>query len=200
MVPPVLVEERRNRLLELVRVRGFASLPELAEPLQVSESTIRRDLDYLEESGTARRTHGGVFYTGQLAQAAALRRAAAGPVGQEASDRRSRRRADRGRRHDAAGWRQHDLRGGPAAGRPAAARGDQLAAGGQPVRRRAPTATWCLIGGYVYPRTGVSAGTLCQRDAGDGSACGGRSLSVAGDQRARASSTTTCCWSRPSGR
>jgi DeoR/GlpR family transcriptional regulator of sugar metabolism len=60
----VLVEERRNQLLEMVRVRGFASLPELAEVLQVSESTVRRDLDYLEESGTAKRTHGGVFYTG----------------------------------------------------------------------------------------------------------------------------------------
>jgi DeoR/GlpR family transcriptional regulator of sugar metabolism len=60
----VLAEERRNRLLELVRARGFASLPELATDLQVSESTVRRDLDYLEETGSARRTHGGVFYTG----------------------------------------------------------------------------------------------------------------------------------------
>jgi DeoR/GlpR family transcriptional regulator of sugar metabolism len=60
----VLVEERRNQLLELVRARGFASLPDLAEQLSVSESTIRRDLDYLEEVGSARRTHGGVFYTG----------------------------------------------------------------------------------------------------------------------------------------
>jgi DeoR family fructose operon transcriptional repressor len=60
----MLAEERRNRLLELVRVRGFASLPALADELQVSESTIRRDLDYLKESGTAQRTHGGVFYTG----------------------------------------------------------------------------------------------------------------------------------------
>jgi DeoR/GlpR family transcriptional regulator of sugar metabolism len=39
-------------------------LPELVEELRVSESTIRRDLDYLEETGTARRTHGGVFYAG----------------------------------------------------------------------------------------------------------------------------------------
>jgi DeoR/GlpR family transcriptional regulator of sugar metabolism len=59
-----LVEERRNQLLEMVRLKGFASLPELAEQLQVSESTVRRDLDYLEETGSARRTHGGVFYTG----------------------------------------------------------------------------------------------------------------------------------------
>jgi DeoR family fructose operon transcriptional repressor len=58
------VEDRRNQLLELVRNRGFASLPELAEHLKVSESTVRRDLDYLEETGSAKRTHGGVFYTG----------------------------------------------------------------------------------------------------------------------------------------
>lgn len=60
----MLVEERRSRLLELVRSRGFASLIDLRDQLQVSESTIRRDLDYLEDSGSARRTHGGVFYTG----------------------------------------------------------------------------------------------------------------------------------------
>jgi DeoR family fructose operon transcriptional repressor len=60
----VLVEERRSQLLELVRSRGFASLDDLAKRLGVSESTVRRDLDYLEEVGTAKRTHGGVFYTG----------------------------------------------------------------------------------------------------------------------------------------
>jgi DeoR family transcriptional regulator, fructose operon transcriptional repressor len=60
----VLAEERRDRLLELVRVRRFASLPELADQLAVSESTVRRDLDQLEEQGAARRIHGGVLYTG----------------------------------------------------------------------------------------------------------------------------------------
>lgn len=60
-----LAEERRNRLLELVRQSGFAALPDLVKELDVSESTIRRDLAHLELSGSARRTHGGVFYTGQ---------------------------------------------------------------------------------------------------------------------------------------
>ena len=60
----MLAEERRDLLLELVRGRRFASLPELAEELAVSESTVRRDLDQLEEQGTARRIHGGVLYTG----------------------------------------------------------------------------------------------------------------------------------------
>ncbi len=60
----LMAEERRGRVLELIRARGFASLPNLATELEVSESTVRRDLDYLEETGVARRTHGGVFYTG----------------------------------------------------------------------------------------------------------------------------------------
>ena len=68
MASQTLAESRRNRLLELVRQRGFAPLSDLAERLEVSESTIRRDLDVLEESGSARRTHGGVFYTGPSPQ------------------------------------------------------------------------------------------------------------------------------------
>ena len=60
----MLAEDRRSRLLERIRVRGFATLPDLAGELEVSESTVRRDLDYLEETGSAKRTHGGVFYTG----------------------------------------------------------------------------------------------------------------------------------------
>ncbi|HUT95639.1 MAG TPA: DeoR/GlpR family DNA-binding transcription regulator [Thermoguttaceae bacterium] len=56
-------EERRSRLLELVRVRRFASPRDLASELAVSESTIRRDLEQLEEEGAARRIHGGVLYT-----------------------------------------------------------------------------------------------------------------------------------------
>jgi DeoR/GlpR family transcriptional regulator of sugar metabolism len=60
----MLAEERRSRLLEMVRQRGFASLPDLAGELAVSESTVRRDLDFLEKSGEAKKTYGGVFYTG----------------------------------------------------------------------------------------------------------------------------------------
>jgi len=60
----MLAEKRRSRLLELVRASRFASLPELAERLHVSESTIRRDVEQLEEQGTAKRIHGGVLYAG----------------------------------------------------------------------------------------------------------------------------------------
>jgi DeoR family transcriptional regulator, fructose operon transcriptional repressor len=60
----MLAEVRRNRLLELVRLGRFASLPQLAETLDVSESTVRRDVEFLESQGCARRIHGGVLYTG----------------------------------------------------------------------------------------------------------------------------------------
>ncbi len=60
----MLAEQRRAELLELVRRQGFAPLPDLAKALEVSESTIRRDLAHLEREGAAQRTHGGAFYTG----------------------------------------------------------------------------------------------------------------------------------------
>jgi DeoR family fructose operon transcriptional repressor len=58
--------ERRSRLLDMIRVRGFASIEEITRELGISESTARRDLDVLEEQGTARRTHGGVLYAGGM--------------------------------------------------------------------------------------------------------------------------------------
>ncbi len=57
---------RREELLELVRRNGFAALNELATKMDVSESTVRRDLALLEQEGTVRRTHGGAFYTGPM--------------------------------------------------------------------------------------------------------------------------------------
>ena len=57
-------ENRRGELRRIVQTRGFASLAELADSLSVSESTVRRDVDVLERLGEAKRTHGGVFWTG----------------------------------------------------------------------------------------------------------------------------------------
>ena len=57
--------DRRSRVLEKIRVQGFASLMDLAKEFEVSESTIRRDLELLEDAGNAKRTHGGAFYTGE---------------------------------------------------------------------------------------------------------------------------------------
>jgi DeoR/GlpR family transcriptional regulator of sugar metabolism len=58
--------ERRSRLVDIIRIRGFAALDEIVRELGVSESTVRRDLDALEEKGVARRTHGGALYAGGI--------------------------------------------------------------------------------------------------------------------------------------
>lgn len=67
MSSAISTEQRRLKLLELIRMQGFVSIPDLRTALDVSESTIRRDLDALEETGEAQRTHGGVFFTGPTA-------------------------------------------------------------------------------------------------------------------------------------
>jgi DeoR family fructose operon transcriptional repressor len=55
----MLAEERQRRIEQyLVRVE-FASLDELSEEVDVSVSTVRRDLAALESRGVLRRTHGG---------------------------------------------------------------------------------------------------------------------------------------------
>lgn len=52
--------ERRERALELIQREGFATTSELADELGVSEMTVRRDLQRLEEMGRVRVVPGGV--------------------------------------------------------------------------------------------------------------------------------------------
>lgn len=58
----VLVEERRQRVLDMLSERGFMALGDLAHMTQASESTIRRDLDYFADKGLLKRTHGGAVF------------------------------------------------------------------------------------------------------------------------------------------
>lgn len=59
----MLMIERQNQMMELLRQRGAAELDELAEAVGVSLSTVRRDLDALQDRGLVRRTHGGAVLT-----------------------------------------------------------------------------------------------------------------------------------------
>ena len=63
----MLIIQRQDRLLELLRQRGSAQLDELAEAVGVSASTVRRDLEAIEQRGLIERTHGGAVYTGEPA-------------------------------------------------------------------------------------------------------------------------------------
>ena len=57
----MIADERRRKVSEIVGRRGFVSLAELATLLGASESTIRRDLEALDQAGSIRRTHGGAM-------------------------------------------------------------------------------------------------------------------------------------------
>lgn len=55
----MFAEERREQILSKVRSLGRVFAKELAEEMQVSIDTIRRDLTTMEEDGLLKRTHGG---------------------------------------------------------------------------------------------------------------------------------------------
>ncbi|NBC67507.1 DeoR/GlpR family DNA-binding transcription regulator [Paenibacillus sacheonensis] len=55
----MLVAERYEKIVGLVNERGSIRVTELSELCQVTEETIRRDLDRLEQAGRLRRSHGG---------------------------------------------------------------------------------------------------------------------------------------------
>jgi DeoR family transcriptional regulator, fructose operon transcriptional repressor len=61
----MLLDKRRVEILDIVERNGFASLHELVEHLGASESTVRRDLEYLDGLGHIRRLRGGAAYTGE---------------------------------------------------------------------------------------------------------------------------------------
>jgi len=59
----MLVGQRRNRIIELLKENHSISVSDLCEILEASEATIRRDLSILENSGKLERTHGGAIYS-----------------------------------------------------------------------------------------------------------------------------------------
>ncbi len=65
---------RQRRIIEVVALRGFASVEELATCLDVTTQTIRRDLSELSGSGLLRRYHGGAGLSGEVDQANYRRR------------------------------------------------------------------------------------------------------------------------------
>jgi DeoR family fructose operon transcriptional repressor len=60
----MLIVERQQRLLEILRERKAAQLEALSDAVGVSVSTVRRDLEHLEAQGLVERTHGGAVFRG----------------------------------------------------------------------------------------------------------------------------------------
>lgn len=154
------IEDRRGKIAELLAVQGFMSLAEMVQRLAVSESTVRRDLEVLEEQGLVRRTYGGAVYvkdaaphklafaereTTALREKQAIARVAAGLIPENQTVL---------------------LDGGTTCREVARAlSGRRLSV----VTNSVPIASLLssdlatevtLLGGYVYPRTGVALGAM----------------------------------------
>lgn len=158
----MLVEERRHKVLELVGQSGFASLADLARRIQVSESTIRRDLEHLHLQGHLRRTHGGAVLDGEGTAFPALDERATNQRDEKAAIGRL-----------AAGMiRDGDtvlLDGGTTTlevARNLVGRPVQIVTNSLPIAQlfaSSQTNELVVLGGFVYPRTGVALGPLTIR-------------------------------------
>ena len=158
----MIVEERRQKVLDLVSERGFIALGDLAKTLNASESTIRRDLDYWDQQGLIKRTHGGAMFRDDAQGLPAL------------EERTSREMEEKRQIAKAAAARIQDgdailLDGGTTTlevarllvGRPL-----QIVTNSLPIANLFASSRetdLVILGGYVYPRTGVALGPLTVR-------------------------------------
>ena len=68
----LLAEPRRRKILEWLQEEGSARVRDLAGAFQVSEATIRQDLERLEAEGGISREHGGAYLNTVPAQVGAM--------------------------------------------------------------------------------------------------------------------------------
>lgn len=61
----MLLDQRRQRILEFIEQQGFVSLQQMCDHFQISESTARRDVEYLDGISQVRKTRGGAAYIGE---------------------------------------------------------------------------------------------------------------------------------------
>jgi len=155
----MLAETRRRTLLERINRQGFATLEELVSATGASESTIRRDLELLDQAGAIQRTHGGAICSGDVRGMPALEERAS----TASAEKRAIGRAVAARVEDG---ETVLLDGGTTTlevarhliGRPL-----QVVTNSLPIANLLAsdkTTDLILIGGYVYPRTGVAMGPL----------------------------------------
>jgi DeoR/GlpR family transcriptional regulator of sugar metabolism len=158
----MLVEERRQRLIDLLNQKGFVSLQDLTRTMKASASTIRRDLDYLDKQGVARRTHGGAISLGDGSPLPSL------------EDRSTREVEEKKQIARAAVARIRDgdailLDGGTTTlevARLLVGRSVQVVTNSLPIAvlfANSRETELVMLGGFVYPKTGVALGPLTVR-------------------------------------
>lgn len=153
----MILDQRRESILKVIEQQGFASLHELVSRLGASESTVRRDLEYLDGIGQIRRTRGGAAYTGDSITPFEERRA----TSLSEKQRIGRVVADMIPNGDTI-----LLDGGTTTlevARCLAGKSLQVVTNSLPIANllaQQSNIELILIGGYLYPRTGVALGPL----------------------------------------
>ena len=61
----MIAEERRKIILEKIKNNNSVSVQELAKEFGITDATIRRDLDMLDQQGLVKRSHGGAVIVSQ---------------------------------------------------------------------------------------------------------------------------------------
>ncbi|HUQ67966.1 MAG TPA: DeoR/GlpR family DNA-binding transcription regulator [Planctomycetaceae bacterium] len=153
----MLLDQRRDEILQLIEKQGFVSLQELVERLGASESTVRRDLERLDEIGQIRRTRGGAAYIGEHLTPFEER----GITAQSEKQRIAKAVAEQIEPGDTV-----LLDGGTTTlevARSLIGKSLQVVTNSLPIANllvNQPTIELILIGGYLYPRTGVALGSI----------------------------------------
>jgi DeoR/GlpR family transcriptional regulator of sugar metabolism len=146
-------------LQDLITRQGYATLEELVRILGVSESTIRRDLETLDLAGSIKRTHGGAIYTGEVRSMPAFDERTGTAVAEKSAIGQA--TADLLEDGDTV-----LLDGGTTTlevARALVGRRVQVVTNSLPIAQLLASShqtDLVLIGGYVYPRTGVALGPL----------------------------------------
>ena len=153
----MLLDERRRKILEAIEENGFISLHVLADRFPASESTLRRDLEYLDRIGQIRRTRGGAAYVGESLTAFEDRTGEAAP---------QKRRIAAAVADLVQPGETVLLDGGTTtfevarclAGKPLQVVTNSLPIAALLVNR--PEVELIFVGGYLYPKTGVALGAM----------------------------------------
>ncbi len=151
----MIVDERRAKILRISEELGFVSLQRLVTEIDASESTIRRDLEYLDTIGQIQRTRGGASFLGDSLSDFDARKTRASFEKQQIA----RRTADL-----ICSGETVLLDGGTTTlevARYLTGKSLQILTNSLPIASllmNRPEVELIFIGGYVYPKTGVALG------------------------------------------
>src|SRR5690606_12455071 len=153
----MLLDERRRKILETIEENGFISLHDLAGRFPASESTLRRDLEYLDRIGQIRRTRGGAAYVGESLTAFEDRTIEAAPQKRKIAQAVA-ERIQPGETVLLDGGTTTCEVARALVGKPLHVVTNSLPIANLLVNR--PEIELLFIGGYLYPKTGVALGAM----------------------------------------